>query len=343
MKAFKPDLSISEEIQAVVDFISEQWEPIDNLHAVVSAVQKAAFHDGRASFDALEVGTFISDIQRRRSSLLESLHEDPVEKDYAPMYDALIQALSNISTELNNYAEAGLNVDQKWDFTRQVSAAQIAAGRIAPGLANSIPRGFEEYKAKYPDCDGADDYRPEDAKAQFKGSDISSHRTSAFVEQLSLHNLQWVDDRHGRTPQYMLISATYAHFSLIQDRVATHNLKASIDKLADWDFPVLTFETPVLDPKDNVMLGLLLKHVREPYTREEFETSVKSRIEFDAKPKEEQKAIQAAHRERMMQQTTDMLKDIDAGIAEGRKAAAKAVRDAFANKPSLEAASPSPF
>lgn len=343
MKAFKPDLSISEEIQAVVDFISEQWEPIDNLHAAVSSIQKAAFHDGRATFDALEVGTFISDIQRRRSSLLESLHEDPIEKDYAPMYDALVHALSNISTELNSYADAGMNVDQKWDFPRQVRTAQIAAGRLAPGLANSIPRGFEAYKAKYPDCDGVDDYRPEDAKALFKGSDIESARTAAFVEQISLHNLQWIDDRHGRTPQYTLLSATYSHFSLIQERIATHHLKASIDKMADWDLPVLTFETPDFDSNGNVMLGLLLKHVREPYTREEFETSVKSRIEFEAKPKEEQEAIQAANRESMMQDTTDMLKDIDIDIANGRKAAARAVRDAFASKPALDAASPSPM
>ena len=343
MKAFKPDLSISEEIQAVVDFISEQWGPIENLHAAVSAIQKAAFHDGRASFDALDVGTFVSDIQRRRSSLLESLHEDPVEKDYAPMYDALIQALSNISTELNNYAQAGMNVDQKWDFTRQVTTAQIAAGRIAPGLTNTIPRGFEAYKAKYPDCDGVDDYRPEDAKPLFKGSDIETHRTAAFVEQLSLHNLQWVDDRHGRKPQYMLISATYAHFSMIQDKITTHQLKANIDRLADWDLPILAFDTPDFDPKDNVMLGLLLKHVREPYTREEFETSVKSRIEFDAKPKAEQEAIRAANRESMMQDTTDMIKGLDDVIADGRKAAAKAVREAFASKPSLDAASPSPM
>lgn len=343
MKAFKPDLSISEEIQAVVDFISEKWGPIENLNAAVSAIQKAAFHDGRATFDALEVGTFISDIQRRRSSLLESLHEDPVEKDYAPMYDALIQALSNISTELNNYAQAGMNVDQKWDFTRQVTAAQIAAGRLAPDLTNAIPRGFEAYKAKYPDCDGVDDYRPEDAKALFKGSDIETHRTAAFVDQLSLHNLQWVDDRHGRKPQYMLISAIYAHFSMIQDKITTHQLKASIDRLADWDLPILTFETPDFDPNDNVMLGLLLKHVRESYTREEFENSVKTRIEFDAKPKEERDAIHAANRERMMQDTSDMLKDIDVDIANGKMAAAKAVRDAFASKPVFYVESPSPM
>lgn len=343
MKAFKPDLSITDEINAVVDFISEQWEPIGNLHAAVSAIQKAAFHDGRASFDALEVDIFILDIKRRRSSLLESLHEDPVEKDFAPMYDAFILALSNISTELNSYAQAGLNVDQKWDFPKQVTAAQITAGRIAPGLANSIPRGFEAYKAKYPNCDGVDDYRPQDAKALFKGSEIETHRTSAFVEHLSLHNLQFVDDRFGRKPQYTLISSIYSHFSMIQDKIATHKLKASIDKLADWDLPVLTFASPALNSKDNVMLGLLVKHVREPYTREAFETSVKASIEFNAKPKAEREAIQATNSDKMMEGISDMLKSLDAGLTEQRTAALRAVRRAFVKNPEPDADSLAPF
>ena len=342
MKAFKPDLSISEEIQAVVDFISEQWEPIENLHAVVSVVQKSAFHDGRASFDALDAGTFISEIQCRRVSLLEALHDDPVEKNNAPYYDALIRVLTNISTELSNYAGAGLNVDGKWDFPKQVSAAKIAAGRISPSLASVVPRGWEAYKAKYPDCDGVDDYRPEDARALFKGTDIESCRTAAFVEHLSLHNLQW-SVRHGRPPQYMLISATYAHFSLIADKIATHDLMASIDKLADWDFPALTFETPDLDAKGNVMLGLLCKHVALPYTREEFEACVKSTIEFNAKPKAERDAIIQANNDRMMEQTTEFLKGIKSDIADGHKAAVTAVREAFTSSPSLDSTSPSPL
>jgi hypothetical protein len=342
VKVFKPDLSISEEIQAVVDFISEQWEPIENLHAVVSGIQKAAFHDGRASFDALDAGTFISEIQRRRVSLLQALHDDPVEKDNAPYYDALIRVLTNISTELSNYAGAGLNVDGKWDFPKQVSAAKIAAGRISPSLANVVPRGWAAYKAKYPDCDGVDDYKPEEARDLFKGSDIENHRTAAFVEQLSLHNLQW-SVGHGRSPQYTLISAIYAHFSLIADKIATHDLMAGIDKLADWDLPALTFETPDLDAKGSVMLGLLCKHVAAPYTRDEYEDCVKSTIEFNAKPKAERDAIIKANSDRMMEQTTEFLKGINSDIADGQKAAARAVREAFTSTATLESRSPSPM
>lgn len=341
MKKFKTNLSIPDEIQAVTDFITSEWGNIPNLKEAVTAIQKTAFHDGRAAFDALDVSMFVSDTIRRRQSVVASLYEDdPHRKDYGPYYDALIGALGCIATSLNSYAEAGLNVDHKWDFTKQVRAAQHQADRIAPALKSALPLHYAEHVAKYPECDGVEAYDRAAAQAKFKGSHVENHRTSAFVEQLSLHNLQWCDHRQGRTPQYMLISATYAHFSLIQEKLVTHQLKAAIDQLLDWDQPIHRFDMPVVDSKGNIMLDLLLKTVREPFTEEDFENSIQSKIEFEAKPRDEQIAIMKANQEAMMDDTSKMLKNIDEEISESKKSAQMAVREAFGLKKEPENDSP---
>ena len=342
MKAFKTDLSIADEIQAVTDFIASEWGNIPNLKEAVTIIQQAAFHDGRAAFDALEVGSFISEIMRRRQVIVQSLYEDdPHRKDYGPSYDALISALGNISTSLSHYAEAGLNVDHKWDFTKQVRSAQILAERAAPALKGALPVHYAEHVAKYPDCDGVDSYDRAIAQEKFHGSDVESYRTSGFVEQMSLHNLQYCDQRHGRTPQYMLASATYAHFSLIQERLITHQLKKAIDQLVDWDQPIHIFEMPATQHNDNILLGLLLKTVTKPYTEQDFEKAIQSKIEFESKPREEQVAIMKANQASMLD-SDDFLKDIDEEIANDRKAALVAVKEAFAVKKTCDIDSPAP-
>lgn len=342
MKAFKTDLSIADEIQAVTDFVASEWGSIPNLKEAVTIIQQAAFHDGRVAFDALEVGSFISDILRRRQAIVQSLYEDdPHRKDYSPSYDALISALENISTSLSHYAEAGLNVDHKWDFTKQVRSAQIHADRVAPALKGAQPIHYAEHVAKYPDCDGVDSYDRATAQAKFHGSDVDSYRASGFVEQMSLHNLQYCDQRHGRPPQYMLASATYAHFSMIQERLITHQLKMAIDQLVDWDQPIHRFEMPLTQHNDNILLGLLLKNVTKPYSEQDFEEAVQSKIEFESKPREEQVAIMKANQASLLD-SDDFLKEIDEEIANDRKSALVAIREVFGVKKTCDLDSPTP-
>lgn len=328
MKPFSVDLSIADEIQAVADFIGPRWEPIDNLVGVITSVQQAAFHDGRAAFDGLEVSTFVSDLMRRREAVVAALFDHPVEKSYAPMHDSMIQTLSAISLAVNDYAEAALKVDGKWDFPRQVRSAQIHAQRISQKLSCASPLGWSDFKARNERGEVDIDYSYKQEKAAFTGTEVITHRSPLFVEQVSLSGLAYSDSQ-GRNPSYSLISAIYAHFSQIKQNLVTHEIKVELDKLAAWDLPEIGFAPPVLNKSDNLMVALLLSKTPSFYDEAEFRRSVSSRIEFDAKPEHERKAIMMANREKTMASMKDTMKSIDVDIELARNAAVKSLRKAF--------------
>lgn len=342
VKPFRTDLSISEEIQAVADYVASKWEPVDNLPAIVKVIQETAFHDGRASFDGLDVGAFNSDIMRRRADLLGNLLEHPVEKQFAPMYDGLNQALLSFSSNISYYAEAALSVDGKWSFERQVRSAQITVERDFPGLASSGPKGWEAFKVLIKEDEDKIDYELKADKEAFAGSNIETHRSMSLVEQLALHNLHYGDESQGRKPQYALVGAIYSHFLNIQYKLVTQNLMMAIDKMTDWDVPELRFDIPSLDDSGNPLARLLINKVGEPRTEAEYRQSIAHKIEFDAKPKEEQEAIRKANRDEMMAEMSgDYFKDMDAQIASSKRSSVIELRKAFGTHKEAEPESPS--
>lgn len=83
------------------------------------------------------------------------------------------------------------------------------------------------------------------------------------------------------------------------------------------------------------------RYFQVKHTASNISTELNNYAEAGLNVEAEQEAIQEANSERMMQDTTDMLKNIEAGIAEGRKAAARSFREAFTSTPSLDSTSPS--
>jgi len=342
VKPFRTDLSIAEEIQAVANFIASKWEPVENLPALVKVVQEAAFHDSRASFDGLDVGAYTRGIADRRRELLGNLMENPIEKAYAPMFDGPSKALSSFLTHISYYAEAGLDVDRKWDYTRQVKAAQIKVERSFPDVARAVPAGWESFKTLV-DNDEADiDYALKADNEAFAGSKIETHRSLSLVEQLALHNLHYGDDSHGRKPQYALIGAIYSHFSNIQQKLNTHNLMMAIDRMTNWDLPEHRFEIPTLDGSGSVLAQLLISKVDEPYTEAMFREAVNSRLEHDALPDQEREALKKArHNEMMAEMNADYWKVMDAKIASEKAASLIELRKAFGTHKEKEIEAPS--
>ncbi|AXH59762.1 hypothetical protein [Pseudomonas amygdali] len=342
MKPFRTDLSITEEIQAVADFLALKWEPVDNLAAIVQSVQKAAFHDGRAAIDGAEVGGFISDIMRRRADMIQGMMDNPVEKMFATMFDGPMQVLITLSSHARQLAEVGLNVDGKWDYERQVRAAQIRAERDFPGLATAAPAGWQEFKNRVKDGKVNIDYSLADEKVAFAGSMIETCRSLGLVEQLALHNLQYGDEEQGRKPQYALISAIYSHFSNIQLKMVSHELMVAIDRMTDWDVPEHRFGTPALNDSGNVFAKLLISKVGEARQESEFRQAVESKLEFDAKPEEERNAIQQTNRDRMKSEMTPAYwKAMDEQIKREEASALVDLREAFGIRKFVEPESPS--
>lgn len=342
MKPFHTDLSITEEIQAVADFLALKWEPVDNLTGIVQSVQKAAFHDGRAAIDGAEVGGFISDIMRRRADMLQGMMENPVEKMFATMFDGPTQVLIAFSTHARQLAEVGLNVDEKWSYERQVRAAQIRVERNFPGLSTALPAGWQEFKDKVKEGKENIDYSLAEDKLAFAGSMLETCRSLSLVEQLALHNLQYGDEGQGRTPQYALISAIYSHFSNIQLKLISHELMSAIDRMTDWDIPEHCFRIPELKESDNIFAKLLISKVGEARQESEFRQAVESKLEFDAKPEEERNAIQQANRERMKSEMTPTYwKAMDEQIEREKASSLEELRQAFGVLKEAEPESPS--
>jgi hypothetical protein len=288
MKTLTADINLDEEVAHVADFLGLKWTPINDIHAVIREIRDTALHAARGWFDGHALWELAGQLEDERKLLLEqSLELGP--DSCAHYYDALAGLLDQVGLTANRIAEAGVQLDGRWDFGQRSRAVARSVTSKYPQLVGAHPAGWDAMVWVQPCGPGWEDVDPEADRALFKGAGVIPGYSTDLPSSVSIHLVRL----RGTRASTQLIDAMFAHFLAIAKFLNTeklkHDLAAALPRLRE---PVMLFERDDVKT-DNPFLKVAFELARPPYTKAQFEESLDSAAAFEALSDDEKAKKQA--------------------------------------------------
>lgn len=325
MKKLTTALNLDEEVNNLAEFIAQKWTPISNLEALFTEIRDAALHAARAWFDQHAVWEVATEMEDKRTALLEA-NLNMGFKVYPALYDAQCTLLSSVARSTGEVRNSALDLDGDWDYTRRVRAVELSLGSRYPDLAGARPLGWDALAKAYNDFDGQEEYDPRPDRELFKGVLVQGTFSGSFTSRVALPYVMYDEKCQSYKAAHVLVGAVFAHFLGIAEYLNTEKLKKDlVDALPDVATPEMMFERNL--QTDNPILKVMFELATTCRSKAEFETCLASYAEYEALSDEEKAARKAANSEKISEIMSRLMSKSDSEAEDKKQAEAKQHRN----------------
>lgn len=292
MKKLTLDFGLKAEVQAVSDFISQKWTPINNLEGLIAEIAEKAFRIGSTWLEQYDTGHRAYELlDARVAQLGAELTSD--EADIIQYYDAYCCFLSKVSFKTSALRDAGINFLSTWDYGREVNRIAAALYDCYPGLTDAKPHGWAELEKGYIDFDGQAEYDPRPDRELFQGTDVKAVCFGGLTSSLALPYVMYSEVCQGRKASRELVGVVFSHFLTIQETLNGMKFVRDLDALIEQAPKKPVFHLMSL-PSSNPFLQVVFDDWEPDLNSETmFHKAIESRQAAKARPAEETAQMEA--------------------------------------------------
>lgn len=292
MKELTTALNLDEEVDNLVQFISQKWTPIANLRDVLLDVRSAAFHSARGWFDHYQLGDTLEALSDKRQLCLKD-PRDGEQVAGSEYFDGILTLLSSMDMAARKVSDAGVALDGEWNYEHRVTALEHRLYGQYPGLAHAQPLGMATLDKAYCVQQAIDDYLPAMDLNEFNGVQVSGTLSPEFPVRVSLPYVMFDVSRSGGIASSVLVGAVFAHFLCIAKFLNTEKLSEDLaTAFPDLDAPHIVFERRV--QTENPFITVLASLVTPCPTQAEYDNYLVEVAEYEKLTPDEKEKADAA-------------------------------------------------
>lgn len=285
MNKLTPTINVDDEIAHVASYIQHKWDAPFDFTPIARDICTAATQISRTWFDGDDLSQHAAALAERRKTLLEQLPDMPSgsSPDY---FDAISTLLDHVDLNASKLATAGRHRD-KWDFDNGSALISRQLLEKYPEMLPIRPKDWDSIPEEDGQLPGWDTYDADVDRALFDGADAKLTYMCDFPAAIALPLVAAKERLANQPAAKQLIVATLAHFLAIFKFLNTEELKRDLVAA----LPRLAVEEMIFDRKDvstsNKILKVAFKMALPPYSKQEFDDSVKAAAAFEALSPEE--------------------------------------------------------